>query len=121
MLSSHSVVAALICAELAFVSPLSAQEFSRLDALTLLNQDASNWILGASNPRLNIDFLRMPRVVGEQGKACGGIISNGQRLDPNAFRSYSATLWIEKGRLVVGNITPFFMSVDELLADDLCR
>lgn len=118
---SRSAVTALICAGLLSVNSLSAQEFSRLDALVLLNQDAPNWMLGIGNPRLSIDFLRLPRADGEPGKACGAIVPSARPVDPNAFRSYSATLWIEKGQLVVSRITPFFKSSDELLADDLCR
>lgn len=121
MSSSRFAATTLVYAGLLSVNSLSAQEFSRLDAFMLLNQDAPNWMLGFGNPRLSVDFLRLPRANGEPGKACGAIVPSAPRIDPNAFRSYTATLWIENGQLVVSRITPFFKSSDELLADDLCR
>lgn len=112
---------ALIVLSTLISRPSRANEFTRVDALALVNRDARNWILDADNFRLDIDTLRLPRSTKEQGKVCGPIVPLRSRRGPRAFQSYSATLWVEDGRLVIGSLTPFFMSIEELVADDLCR
>lgn len=117
----RSAFAALVCAGALSCTAVTAQDISRLDVLALVNREAHKWMLDADNVRLDIDFLRIPRGDGELGKVCGRIASLGRRADPRAFQSYSATLWIEGGRLSVAGMSSFFMSIDELLAGDFCR
>lgn len=97
-----------------------AQEFTRLDVLALVNRDARNWMLNADDVRLDIETFRIPRAAGEQGKVCGPIVSLRRNADPRAPRSYSATLWIERGQLVVGSMSTFFMGIEELMAEKMC-
>lgn len=112
---------ALIALSTLMSTPSRANEFTRMDVLALVNRDARNWILDADNFRLDIETLRIPRSTKEQGKVCGPIMSLRSRRDTRAFQSYSATLWVEDGRLVIGGLTPFFMSIEELVAGELCR
>lgn len=102
-------------------SSAQAKEFTRMDVLALVNRDAHNWMLSADDVHLDIETVRIPRASGEQGKVCGPIESLRRKPDPRTFQSYSATLWIESGRLAIGGITPFFMTIDELVAADLCQ
>jgi hypothetical protein len=97
-----------------------AQEFTRLDVLALVNRDARNWMSSADDVRLDIETVRIPRAAGEQGKVCGPIVSLRKNADPRAPSSYSATLWIERGQLVVGGMSTFFMGIKELVASDGC-
>lgn len=69
-----------------------AQEFTRLDVLSLVNRDAHNWLLSADDVHLDIETVRIPRAAGEQGKVCGSIVSLRRVVDPRALRSYSATV-----------------------------
>ncbi len=101
-------------------SPAQAQEVTRLDVLALVNRDARNWLLNADDLRLDIETVRIPRAAGEQGKVCGPIVSLRRNADPRAPRSFSATLWIERGQLVVGGMSTFFMGIKELVASDGC-
>lgn len=120
---TRTVLKALALVALATLmpAPSRANEFTRIDVLALVNRDARNWILDADNFRLDIEMLRIPRAAGEQGKVCGRIVSLRSRPDPRAFRSYTATLWIENSRLVVGGLTPFLMGIEDLVASDLCQ
>lgn len=98
-----------------------AEEFTRIDVLALINRDARNWMLSADEMRLDIETVRVPRASGEQGKVCGPIVPLRRNADPRAPRSYSATLWVQKGQLVVGGMSTFFMGIEELVTTDLCR
>ncbi|KRE09493.1 hypothetical protein ASE63_21095 [Bosea sp. Root381] len=103
------------------VGSAQAEEFTRMDVLALINRDVRNWTLNADEMRLDIETVRIPRASGEQGKVCGPIVSLRRTTDPRAPSSYAATLWIEKGQLVIGGMSPFFMNSEELVTTDLCR
>jgi hypothetical protein len=114
-------VAALSTVSALVSSPALAEDFTRLDVLALVNREAHAWILDADNSRLDIEFLRIPRARTEVGKVCGAIVSLRRTVSPNAMNSYVATLWVQDGRLQVGSLTPFFMTMDELAVTDTCR
>jgi hypothetical protein len=114
VLSSVAVTLSLVA------SPTQARDFTNADVLVLIKRDAHNWIFNADSFRLDIDTLRLPRAAGEQGKVCGAIVPMSRNADARAFRSYSATVWIEGDKLVVGGMQPFFMKIDELIAADMC-
>jgi len=97
-----------------------AEEFTRMDVLALINRDARNWMLNADEMRLDIETVRIPRAAGEPGKVCGPIVPLRRNADPTAPRSFSATLWIEKGQLAVGGMSTFFMGIMELVASEGC-
>ncbi|SEG81338.1 hypothetical protein [Bosea lathyri] len=114
-------VAALSTVSALVSSPALAADFTRLDVLALVNRDAHAWMIDADNSRLDIEFLRIPRARTEIGKVCGPVVSLRRQPSVAAKGSYVASLMLENGKLHIVGMTALFMSIDELMAGDLCR
>lgn len=114
-----------LCAAVALASVVcgsaQADETTRLDVQVLVNRAARDRISNADDHLLTIETLKIPRVATETGRVCGAIVSLRRKPDLNQWNSYQAILYIENGRVTVAGMSTYFMSIEELLDETICK
>lgn len=114
------ILAVSVCAALIALMT-SARAFEPADVLRLVNEEARLWIIGGQDLRLEISSLHIPRSPKETGFVCGAIKPTSAAYSGLAFEAYRASLWIENGQLVVGNLSPYFMPETALMKEEECQ
>ena len=116
----NQLCAAVALASLVYGSA-QADETTRLDVQVLVNRAARDRISNADDHLLTIETLKIPRIATETGRVCGAIVSLRRKPDLNQWNSYQAILYIENGRVTVAGMSTYFMPIEELLGEAICR
>lgn len=98
-----------------------ADETTRLDVQVLVNRAARDRISNADDQLLTIETLKIPRGATETGRVCGAILSRRRKPEFNQWNSYQAILYIENGRVTIAGMSTYFMSIEELLDETICK